>query len=1049
MPPYRTPVIRKPKVRVKAKPKPKPFTIKGAGDSKAKSAQARVPAKRKTAEAAKAIVTTAARGAGTSTAGKFKLTKREQHRAEIREKLKHPAKKSGIDAPLQAASLKILEQTTRPTHALAGATRAAIRGENVPKAAGRGAANKDRYTFSDVLDAAGVHNKIAKGVGGTVLDIVTDPTTYVTLGAGVPAEIAAKQAAKAATKRALKQGLTEDQAKNFAAMAARQSRKDTTRGIRLGARGGIPFTDKRFDVKTSGATTAKAGRKAKKTRPGKAAARGNAQVRTGLHETVAPDVTPAFRSREEHETIRAAERRTRASISTGEKRVTRRARAFAAAEPKKLDEALKNVAAIERKEIDMLPLAQQPVARSYESDLAEQEAAKAQRGIGKTFAPRGPKDAQAYFPHEITPTTAKVAAARGKRKPAEDKERKLRLPLVEAIKVKPGRYVEVPHAAYAQASRSTVRNVALADLWKDVAGTGRRFNRASRLTADEAVYKVTPTGLEKLKPQAEKQALKDPRGRYVVLDSRSVDTVLENIPQRGQNRVTRFYDTVQGKTKKLQTVYNPAYQPRNLTGDTILGWQADTNLKSFRQAASGTRALRLRNKAEASPEAVTAPGKATAKADRVLDRELDLKKSGKSTMRAELQAAEEHGAIGAGQVQTDIKNQIGEQQEGALWQVNAAREDFPRFATFLSARKRGMGQDEAAKYSLERHIDYADLTKAEKVVARRAFQFYTFFARNTRIQAKSLLTRPGKAATVQKVLEEASKASGYGSYSEWVSQLPDYNQRGMPIPVKVGDSVFPVFISPPQTDLAQLSLNPAEQVQSVLNRATFFKTIPELALNYSIFFQGPIQPPDHERTVAPRGLNKLLDNPVTAGFAKDVLGLKPIKDKRSGRKVWGWYRTADYVSRSFPQSNFGVSSLKPAPDDRGLNGPVAVLSFLTGVKVAPDKRGDYRVNAAYDKLDTVKNKLSNLRDEGISAEHPTPEYTGLLKTQRRLQVKVRRLRVKRGDAVIPKTGKPRKRDQPHPDDPLFGSGQEDTAVDPLFGASAKKKTAPVDPLFGD
>lgn len=56
-----------------------------------------------------------------------------------------------------------------------------------------------KETFSDVLGAAGVENKVAKGLGGFVLDVALDPTTYI--GGGL-VKAATKSSAEAAGMKA-------------------------------------------------------------------------------------------------------------------------------------------------------------------------------------------------------------------------------------------------------------------------------------------------------------------------------------------------------------------------------------------------------------------------------------------------------------------------------------------------------------------------------------------------------------------------------------------------------------------------------------------------------------------------------------------------------------------------------------------------------------------------------------------------------------------------------------------------------------------------------
>jgi hypothetical protein len=106
------------------------------------------------------------------------------------------------DAASKAKAVKVLEQVMRPGYASAGGARALVKGQGIKGVArgiSRGAQLKDRYLYSDVLKEAGVKNKTVRGVAGFGLDILLDPTTYVTFGAGSVAE---KTAVKAAIRSA-------------------------------------------------------------------------------------------------------------------------------------------------------------------------------------------------------------------------------------------------------------------------------------------------------------------------------------------------------------------------------------------------------------------------------------------------------------------------------------------------------------------------------------------------------------------------------------------------------------------------------------------------------------------------------------------------------------------------------------------------------------------------------------------------------------------------------------------------------------------------------
>ena len=170
-------------------------------------------------------------------------------------------KKAQTAAPV----MKAMDQTLRPIHAIAGGARAAVRGENVEKAAVRGAKLKDRYLFSDVLKEAGVKGAPA-AIAGTALDIAADPTTYLSFGAGSVARRAAMQgarqtekaaartlaraeargvggageqtAAKLTRQAAIKAGATEAEAAKAATRAAKTARRATV--VRAGERKAEP-----------------------------------------------------------------------------------------------------------------------------------------------------------------------------------------------------------------------------------------------------------------------------------------------------------------------------------------------------------------------------------------------------------------------------------------------------------------------------------------------------------------------------------------------------------------------------------------------------------------------------------------------------------------------------------------------------------------------------------------------------------------------------------------------------------------------------------------
>lgn len=142
----------------------------------------------------------------------------------IREGLSNLPKKE------ESFALMALQQLARVSSAVAGGVRAGYRGENIPAGVVRGAIKNDQ-SFSQVLADAGAPEWVQLA-GGLTLDIALDPSTYLTLGAKVPATVAAKTAELAA----MKAGAHADEALNVA-KAVYDAHPLKGRGVQAGFRG--------------------------------------------------------------------------------------------------------------------------------------------------------------------------------------------------------------------------------------------------------------------------------------------------------------------------------------------------------------------------------------------------------------------------------------------------------------------------------------------------------------------------------------------------------------------------------------------------------------------------------------------------------------------------------------------------------------------------------------------------------------------------------------------------------------------------------------------
>jgi hypothetical protein len=271
----------------------------------------------------------------------------------------------------------------------------------------------------------------------------------------------------------------------------------------------------------------------------------------------------------------------------------------------------------------------------------------------------------------------------------------------------------------------------------------------------------------------------------------------------------------------------------------------------------------------------------------------------------------------------------------------------------------------------------------------------TFFARNTRLQATKVITRPGKVATLGKFMEESAQLAGFKDYADFAEGLPDYQQRGLPIPIKTGDKVTAWTWAPPATDLNALTADPTEFAQNIAQRLTAAKLIGELYLNKSIFFQGDIEHENARLVPAPQVLGSLPED------LRKHFGIEKFRDKRRGM-IWGWPGKTDYIARQTPQTNVLVQALTPVPGSRGKSGAQAATGMLTGFKPQAYAASveDERVRRESDKLHKLNVEKSNLLKTPKAKDadgYASPQLVRLRKQIKKQEGVVTQLKDKRGD----------------------------------------------------
>jgi hypothetical protein len=248
----------------------------------------------------------------------------------------HPKK-----AEHTAQALKVLDVLQRVNYAQAGAASEIFKGHNVKdaiKAAERGLKGKERKTFGTVLREHGVSGPVAS-IAGFGLDVLLDPTTYVS---GGMTSIAAKEAARvgaraaetaerAGIKAELKPAQIAARKRTAAAAAVRQSLRkaerqspwSTTRGIEL------RFAGKRIPGVTRG--TAGARNVAKRAAEPLSESEGGRTIRKairGVGSEANANIRPHGQTLEEKYGIKGLTREARSESEKTVRHVTARSNAL-------------------------------------------------------------------------------------------------------------------------------------------------------------------------------------------------------------------------------------------------------------------------------------------------------------------------------------------------------------------------------------------------------------------------------------------------------------------------------------------------------------------------------------------------------------------------------------------------------------------------------------------------------------------------------------------------------------------------------------------------
>jgi hypothetical protein len=452
-----------------------------------------------------------------------------------------------------------------------------------------------------------------------------------------------------------------------------------------------------------------------------------------------------------------------------------------------------------------------------------------------------------------------------------------------------------------------------------------------------------------------------------------------------QNLLQRTHRT----WKWWATAPNPSYHLRNLAGDTFNAVLAGTQTGDFATAFRLNRANSALKHVEASVN--TPEGRRAIAALTKAQNKVEHFPHGDLTHLEIIGLANKYGAINTGIVSGELREaqRLGKgvadithtrAAGNAIQAVGDYRENLVRLATFRNGLKRGMTPSEAAQYSLRHHIDYANLSKAERDVWRYVFPFWTWWSRNLPLQLTKMATKPGIYANVEKARRQSLGAAGVDPNIS--AAMQNYEQENLPWGTPFKISGTPVTAAPglPYMDVGSVPYLPAFAkgntsaalqpiAQDLFSRVNpFVKTPAEVISGINAF---TLQP--HEQY----GEGKYV--PAPSWLPNDFPGVKRIYDKKSGKMVkgvnWrvmaglGLFPVAQRAGRlSTPESRPG----KPTPAMVGLGwaaGPRFAPAPVKG-KEGLQARGQLALNQLYDMRSRIDGWISEHKPE-------VPHQTGV------------------------------------------------------------------------
>lgn len=345
----------------------------------------------------------------------------------------------------------------------------------------------------------------------------------------------------------------------------------------------------------------------------------------------------------------------------------------------------------------------------------------------------------------------------------------------------------------------------------------------------------------------------------------------------------------------------------------------------------------------------------------------------KMTLPEVKELMKKEGVIGNGWFARDIPNYIEKQLDSGLKgklspqllnpfsqkfgliqagrAVGSGVENQARSFNFLSELKKTGDVKQAAKTTDKTLFDYGDVTQFEKDWLKRGVPFYTWLRKNVPLQAENLVRTPGKYAATKKGLDAVRDLT------------PPTNEKNMPgymdnpnwVKTPLEQSGNPMYWNSnlPLGDLEKL--NPAQIGTTALGSLSPLLKVPlELKINKNTFFDSEIERHPGEMKKAP-GYIPNLPEPVVK-----MLGAQ-YGVNREGASELQIPAKARYLLSQVPFME-NVSKSLDLKGDKKFN---QLLSFLMGAKIAPFDAKKAEMNALYEQRDALRDAFDKYQTQGV------------------------------------------------------------------------------------